>query len=154
MRLEQTLEMYEVERGESDRANTSSGLYELLSGNCGGKVGAISFGIGGMGTEGGSLKLSKDFEAAVIKAKYASRSSRGRLDVSPNTTRLFMEGNSTPVMRVDRNAHHGKPADHLQYGDGLYTGRNGNEAYDILGEIFRLNPQMSLTLFSTRNKSK
>ena len=36
MQLEQTLQMYEIRRDGVDRVISYDGLYELLSGNCGG----------------------------------------------------------------------------------------------------------------------
>ena len=52
MQLEQTLQMYEIRRGEVDRVSSYGGLYELLSGNCGGpkiKIGGNTayIGLGG-----------------------------------------------------------------------------------------------------------
>ena len=54
------------------------------------------------------------------------------------TTRI-REPLSPPLMRVDRNAHHGKPENHLQYGHSFYTERSGTETYELLTEVFRLS---------------
>lgn len=37
-----------------------------------------------------------------------------------------------PLMRVDRQAETGLPANHLQYGQSFFAERSGNEAYDVL----------------------
>jgi len=72
-------------------------------------------------------------------------SSSAYLELTQKTSLIREEGNS-PLIRVDREGHHGLPADHLQYGGSdesageyPYTGRSGDEAYDILAEVYRLS---------------
>lgn len=60
------------------------------------------------------------------------------LQTTPNSTKLFGEDEGTaPLIRIDRNSHHGLPKDHLQYGPDIFTGRSGNEAYDVLGDCIQ-----------------
>ena len=49
MYLEQTLQMYEIRKGEVDKISSHGGLYELLSGGCPGAPGGSGF-ISGFGS--------------------------------------------------------------------------------------------------------
>ena len=70
-------------------------------------------------------------------------------DGSVLSTKIFNGGPKTPpLLRIDEDSKHGMPEGHLQYGhgkkDGENPGRSGDEAYDILGECFRLNPDINI----------
>ncbi len=72
--------------------------------------------------------------------------------IKPNSTRLFGEESEPPLLRIDRKAHHGLPKNHLQYGEKDYTGRYGDEAYDILGEVFKKSKRNILFPFDEDDK--
>ncbi|MFH1210780.1 MAG: hypothetical protein V1645_02575 [archaeon] len=59
------------------------------------------------------------------------------LSFGKGTTKFMGPEIDTPLMRIDRHAHDGLPDNHLQFGRGDYTGRHGNEAYDIYAQVFK-----------------
>lgn len=61
------------------------------------------------------------------------------LSITRGSVKLLPHEGGSPLLRVDRNAHDGKPENHLQFGFGTYTGRHGEEAYDIFAEVFRFS---------------
>jgi hypothetical protein len=44
---------------------------------------------------------------------------------------------SAPLVRLDLEGHHGKPPQHIQFGKGEYTGREGSEAVEIFKHIVK-----------------
>ncbi|MBI4447913.1 hypothetical protein HY643_02950 [Candidatus Woesearchaeota archaeon] len=62
-----------------------------------------------------------------------------KLEVTKKSFKIFdEEKGGAPLARIDIEAHDGKPANHLQHGLSDYFDRHGDEAYDIIGEVFRL----------------
>ncbi|PIN69297.1 hypothetical protein COV93_06045 [Candidatus Woesearchaeota archaeon CG11_big_fil_rev_8_21_14_0_20_43_8] len=61
---------------------------------------------------------------------------------SKKSTKIFSSTGGPPLLRIDREDHHKQPKNHLQYGKGIspLNGegivRNGDEAYDILADIY------------------
>lgn len=110
MQLEQTLQNYQIRTGEDYRI--SGGLYGLLSGQRG---------------EG-------------IKWVNPCMRESFKIESSSKNIKLFSEDSSIPLIRIDREAHHGLPPDHLQLGENFYTGRSGDKAYDFIAEILKNNP--------------
>ncbi|MEK6932714.1 MAG: hypothetical protein AABW56_02870 [Nanoarchaeota archaeon] len=110
MQLEQTLQNYQIRTGEDYRI--SGGLYELLSGQRG---------------EG-------------IKWTNPCMRESFRLESNSKNIKLFSSEVNIPLIRIDREAHHGLPPNHLQLGKSLYTGRSGDEAYDLVAEILKNKP--------------
>ena len=61
------------------------------------------------------------------------------LETPPRSIKIFDSDIKTPLIRLDLVQHEKKPPFHLQYGDEFYTGRHGNEAVDIMGDILKKN---------------
>jgi len=74
------------------------------------------------------------------------------LSIKPNSTKLFGPEIGSPFMRIDRKSHDGLPENHLQYGFGEYTGRHGNEAYEILTDVFTKSKRNILFPFDEKKK--
>lgn len=72
--------------------------------------------------------------------------------VNPRSTKFFGEECKTPLLRIDRNANHGLPENHLQFGKDTYLGRHGNEAYEILTDVFRKSKREILFPFDEKKK--
>ena len=91
-----------------------------------------------------SLYTSIDMYAVDVPVLYSGDFFEPREPLSFMVERKSYKiiGSGAPSFRIDREAHHGKPENHLQYGENLYTGRNGDEAFSILGEILRNNPDI------------
>ncbi len=74
------------------------------------------------------------------------------LSVSKGATKFFGPESDIPIMRLDRKPHHGLPDNHLQFGRSDYTGRNGNEAYDIYVQIFKETKRPIIFPFDEKKK--
>lgn len=74
------------------------------------------------------------------------------ISIKPNSTKLFVEEVKSPLIRIDRKAHDGLPTDHLQFGANTYTGRHGNEAYDIVAEVMKSTKRELLFPFDEKKK--
>lgn len=64
------------------------------------------------------------------------------IDINPGSIRIFGERGQPPLVRIDRDPHHGQEPDHMQYGDKENAGRSGNEAYDIIAQLYVNNPNI------------
>ena len=56
--------------------------------------------------------------------------------------KIQSEEGSIPLVRLDFPAMHGLPKNHLQFGEGTYTGRHGNEAADLIAQIIVNNARL------------
>jgi len=104
---------------------------------------ASAFIFVGLVTAGGGDNVAR---AAIRGADNLPISSKNFImNINQGATRIMSdERGLAPLLRIDRQAHHKMPANHLQYGKKLYTGRHGDEAYDILAEVYVNNPNIKI----------
>lgn len=95
--------------------------------------------------------IKKEFEIHPIILKVEPLKPIG-LSVSTGSTKFFDPDVGSPLLRVDRDNHHNKPYDHLQYGSTDYLNRSGNDAYDIAAEVFRMTRRPVIFPFDEKNK--
>ena len=107
-------------------------------------------GIGGFRPQRGPSSIGG---GGSLRAPSAPRVGPSHLSLSGtgSSFKIFGEPHSAPIVRLDLVPHHNKPEKHLQYGSGLYTGRHGKEAADIIGEIIKSNPYID---FFEKEKKK
>ena|SRR3989344_1671024 len=80
---------------------------------------------------------------ASLSSPLSSISGPLRLEGGPRGFKIFEDSKGgAPLMRLDYPSLHGLPEKHIQYGEKDYTGRNGDEAADLLAEILRLNTKI------------
>ena len=73
--------------------------------------------------------------------------------VTPKSFKIFKSEGGSPLLRVDRFAHHRMPDNHLQYGHEFYTDRHGDEACDILAEVLKNNSDIEFMKKNDKDKN-
>jgi len=74
--------------------------------------------------------------------------------VDGKSWKIFDESKGgAPLLRVDYEAHHGKPPAHLQYDKSFYTGRHGEEAFETFVDVF-LKTKIPIKLFGKPKDGK